>query len=254
MIVYPAIDLRNGVCVRLMHGRFDQVTEYDQVPAARLAAFVAEGATWIHVVDLDGAEAGKAMQHALIGELAGSIDVKIQSGGGVRDVDDVEALLNAGVSRVVVGSLAVSNPVVVASWLERFSADRITLAFDVRVGEDGVPVPSLKGWTEAAGLDLWAALDRYPAGTLKHVLITDVGRDGALTGPNLELLAEAVRRRPDLKIQASGGVSSIEDILAAKAVGCDGAIVGRAIYEGRFTARQAIESISEANPSPALGA
>ena len=243
MIVYPAIDLRNGICVRLMHGRFDQVTEYDQVPAARLAAFVAEGATWVHVVDLDGAEAGSAMQHALIGELAGSIDVKIQSGGGVRDVDDVEALLSAGVSRVVVGSMAVSNPVVVANWLERFSPDRLTLAFDVKVGTDGVPVPALKGWTEAAGVDLWAALDRYPAGTLKHVLVTDVGRDGALTGPNLELLAEVVRRRPELKVQASGGVSSIEDILAAKAIGCDGAIVGRAIYEGRFTARQAIEAV-----------
>lgn len=243
MIVYPAIDLRNGVCVRLMHGRFDQVTEYDQVPAARLAGFAAEGAAWVHVVDLDGAEAGCAMQHQLIGELAGSIDVKIQSGGGVRDVDDVEALLEAGVSRVVVGSMAVSNPVVVAGWLERFSPDRLTVAFDVKVGDDGVPVPALKGWTESAGVDLWTALDRYPAGTLKHVLITDVGRDGALTGPNLELLAEVVRRRPELKVQASGGVSSIEDILAAKAIGCDGAIVGRAIYEGRFTARQAIEAV-----------
>ncbi|MFC5342526.1 1-(5-phosphoribosyl)-5-[(5-phosphoribosylamino)methylideneamino]imidazole-4-carboxamide isomerase [Brevundimonas staleyi] len=244
MIVYPAIDLRNGVCVRLMHGRFDQVTEYDQIPAARLAAFAAEGATWVHVVDLDGAEAGRAMQHELIGELAGSIDIKIQSGGGVRDVDDVEALLNAGVSRVVVGSMAVSNPVVVASWLEHFSPDCLTLAFDVKVGADGVPVPALKGWTEAAGVDLWAALDRYPAGTLKHVLITDVGRDGALTGPNLELLAEVLQRRPELKVQASGGVSSIEDILACRAIGCDGAIVGRAIYEGRFTARQAIEAVA----------
>lgn len=253
MIVYPAIDLRAGVCVRLMHGRFDQVTEYDTVPAARLAAFVAEGATWVHVVDLDGAEAGRAIQHELIGDLAGSLDVKIQSGGGVRDIDDVEALLNAGVSRVVIGSLAVSNPVVVAVWLEHFSADRLTLAFDVRVGEDGVPVPSLKGWTEAADLDLWTALDRYPPGTLKHVLITDVGRDGALTGPNLELLAEVVRRRPDLKVQASGGVSSLEDIVAAKAVGCDGAIVGRALYEGRFTVAHAIESVSLANPSTALG-
>jgi phosphoribosylformimino-5-aminoimidazole carboxamide ribotide isomerase len=243
MIVYPAIDLRHGVCVRLMHGRFDQVTEYDTVPAARLAAFVGEGATWVHIVDLDGAEAGRAMQHELIGELASSIEVKIQSGGGVRDIADVERLLAAGVSRVVIGSLAVTNPVVVAGWLERFGAERLTLAFDVRVGEDGVPTPSLKGWTEAAGLDLWAALDRYPVGALKHVLVTDVGRDGALTGPNLDLLAEVVRRRPDLKVQASGGVSSIEDIVAARAIGCDGAIVGRAIYEGRFTAREAIEAL-----------
>lgn len=243
MIVYPAIDLRNGVCVRLMHGRFDQVTEYDAAPAARLAAFADEGATWVHIVDLDGAKAGKAVQHALIGELAGGVDVKIQSGGGVRDVDDVQALLDAGVSRVVVGSMAVSHPVETASWLDHFGRDRLTLAFDVKVDADGTPVPALKGWTQAAGIDLWTALDRYPVGTLTHVLITDVGRDGALTGPNLDLLAEVARRRPDLKVQASGGVSSLEDIAAARAVGCDGAIVGRAIYEGRFTVRQAIEAV-----------
>ena len=242
MIIYPAIDLREGVCVRLMHGRFDQVTRYDDNPADRLAGFVAEGATWVHIVDLDGAKAGQAVQHALIGELAAGTTASIQSGGGVRTVEDVERLLDAGVSRVVVGSLAVTKPDDVAAWLARFGPERLTLAFDVRVGEDGVPTPSLKGWTEAADFDLWDALDRYPAGTLSHVLITDVGRDGALTGPNLDLLAEARRRRPDLKIQASGGVSSLDDLTAAAAIGCDGAIVGRAIYEGRFTTGQAIEA------------
>jgi phosphoribosylformimino-5-aminoimidazole carboxamide ribotide isomerase len=230
MLIYPAIDLRAGVCVRLMHGRFDQVTQYDDNPADRLAAFVSEGAEWVHIVDLDGAEAGRAVQHELIGALAAGTTAKIQSGGGVRSVEDVERLLEAGVSREVAG------------WLTRFGPERLTLAFDVRVGEDGVPTPSLKGWTEAAGFDLWTALDRYPAGTLTHVLMTDVGRDGALTGPNLDLLAEALRRRPDLKIQASGGVSSLEDLVAAKAIGCNGAIVGRAIYEGRFSAGQAIEA------------
>ena len=240
MLIYPAIDLRAGVCVRLMHGRFDQVTQNDENPAARLAAFVAEGADWVHVVDLDGAEAGRAVQHELIGALASGTTAKIQSGGGVRSVEDVERLLEAGVTRVVVGSLAVTKPDDVAGWLKRFGPERLTLAFDVRVDDKGVPTPSLKGWTEAAGFDLWAALDRYPAGTLSHVLITDVGRDGALTGPNLELLAQVRLGRPDLKVQASGGVSSLEDLVGAKAIGCDGAIVGRAIYEGRFTTAQAI--------------
>lgn len=244
MIVYPAIDLRHGICVRLMHGRFDQVTRYDDSPAKRLASFVADGATWVHIVDLDGAEAGRAVQHQLIGELASSIDVKIQSGGGVRTLTDVENLLNAGVGRVVVGSQAVTQPEVVAAWLARFGPERITLAFDVRVDADGAPIPSLKGWTQAAHLDLWAALGRYPVGTLTHVLITDVGRDGALTGPNLDLLADVRRRRPDLKIQASGGVSSLDDLTAAAAIGCDGAIVGRAIYEGRFTAADAIRAVA----------
>ena len=236
MIVYPAIDLKDGVCVRLMHGRFDQVTRYDEQPAARLAGFAAEGAAWVHIVDLDGAEAGRAMQHDLIRELAGSIAVNIQSGGGVRSEDDVSRLLDAGVVRVVVGSLAVTKPDEVAGWLDRFGPERLTLALDVKI-TDGVPTPALKGWTEASTVDLWTALDRYPAGHVRHLLVTDVGRDGALTGPNLDLLAEVRRRRPDLAVQASGGVSSLADLEAA---GCDGAIVGRALSEGRFTVAEAI--------------
>ncbi|WEK41413.1 MAG: 1-(5-phosphoribosyl)-5-[(5-phosphoribosylamino)methylideneamino]imidazole-4-carboxamide isomerase [Candidatus Brevundimonas colombiensis] len=239
MLIYPAIDLKDGVCVRLMHGRFDQVTRYDEQPAARLTAFVAEGAEWIHVVDLDGAEAGQAMQHQLIGELAKAIDVRIQSGGGVRSRDDVSKLLASGVDRVVIGSLAVTRPDEVAEWLADFGPERITLALDVKI-EDGVPVPALKGWTQSSGVDLWTALDRYPKGTAKHILVTDVGRDGALTGPNLELLAEIRRRRPDLVLQASGGVSSLDDLAAVKALGCNGAIVGRALYENRFTLTEAI--------------
>lgn len=241
MIVYPAIDLRDGVCVRLMHGRFDAVTRYDEDPAARLAAFRAAGATWAHIVDLDGAEAGHAVQHALIGDLAAAIDIRIQSGGGVRSADDVQRLLDAGVSRVVVGSLAVSNPDAVAAWLERFGPDRITLAIDVKADGDRW-VPALKGWTEAADIDLWAALDRYPPGSARHLLVTDVGRDGALTGPNLDLLAEIHQRRPDLWLQASGGVADLSDLIGARSVGASGAIVGRALYENRFTLEQALET------------
>lgn len=241
MIVYPAIDLRDGVCVRLMHGRFDAVTRYDDAPAARLAAFAAAGADWAHIVDLDGAEAGRAVQHGLIGELAAAIDIRIQSGGGVRSSDDIQSLLDAGVSRVVVGSLAVSDPGAVAGWLEAFGPDRITLAVDVRADGDRW-VPSLKGWTQAADIDLWAALDRYPPGSAKHLLVTDVGRDGALTGPNLDLLAQIHQRRPDLWLQASGGVADLSDLTGARSVGASGAIVGRALYEGRFTLEQALET------------
>ncbi|WP_420478942.1 1-(5-phosphoribosyl)-5-[(5-phosphoribosylamino)methylideneamino]imidazole-4-carboxamide isomerase [Brevundimonas sp. FT23028] len=241
MIVYPAIDLRDGQCVRLMHGMFDQVTHYDDAPAKRLAAFRAAGATWAHIVDLDGAEAGRAVQHALIGELATAIDIRVQCGGGVRSVDDVARLLDAGVSRVVVGSLAVSRPDKVLAWIARFGADRITLAIDVKADGDRY-VPALKGWTEAADVDLWTALDRYPVGTAKHLLVTDVGRDGALTGPNLDLLAEIHLRRPDLWLQASGGIAELNDLTGARSVGASGAIIGRALYEGRFTVEQALET------------
>ena len=239
MIVYPAIDLKDGACVRLMHGRFDQVTRYDVDPAARLAAFAEAGADWVHIVDLDGAEAGRAAQHDLIGRLAKTGGVKIQSGGGVRSTEDVEALLEAGVARVVVGSLAVSAPDTVAGWLERFGIERLTLAVDVRA--DGATFrPALKGWTEAAGIDLWAALDRYPPGLARHLLVTDVGRDGALTGPNQTLISAIMARRPDLQVQLSGGVATLEDLTSARQAGCAGAIVGRALYEGRFTLEQAL--------------
>ncbi|MFC7378947.1 1-(5-phosphoribosyl)-5-[(5-phosphoribosylamino)methylideneamino] imidazole-4-carboxamide isomerase [Brevundimonas sp. GCM10030266] len=241
MIVYPAIDLRGGVCVRLMHGKFDQVTHYDDAPAKRLAAFRAAGATWAHIVDLDGAEAGRAMQHELIGELASAIDIRIQSGGGVRSAEDVARLLDAGVSRVVVGSLAVTQPDAVLGWLERFGVDCITLAIDVKADGDRY-VPALRGWTEAAEVDLWTALDRYPVGSAKHLLVTDVGRDGALTGPNLDLLAEIHQSRPDLWLQASGGIADLTDLTGSRSVGASGAIIGRALYEGRFTLEQALET------------
>lgn len=244
MILYPAIDLKDGACVRLMHGRFDQVTRYDDDPIARLEAFATAGAEWIHIVDLDGAQAGRAVQHALIGSLAKRGQSHIQSGGGVRTADDVKAMLDAGVDAVVVGSLAVRAPDTVAEWLDRFGADRLTLALDVKADGGGRYVPALQGWTQPADVDLWTALDRYPPGTAKRLLVTDVSRDGALIGPNIDLLAEIVRRRPDLDVQASGGVSSLADLQAAKAAGCGGAIIGRALYESRFSLENALAAIA----------
>lgn len=243
MIIYPAIDLKDGFAVRLMHGDFDKVTRYDDNPASRLAAFAAEGAQWVHIVDLDGAKAGGARQYELVGEMAKSVDVKIQCGGGVRTEDDIKRLLDNGVSRVVVGSLAVTNSDQVLAWLDQFGTEAITLALDVKY-EDDMPVPALKGWTQSAGVDLWTVLDRYPPELLTHVLMTDVSRDGALTGVNLKLLKEALRRRPELKIQASGGVATLDDLTGAKAIGCDGTITGRAIYEGKFTVAQAIKAVA----------
>jgi len=245
VIIYPAIDLIEGHAVRLLHGDFNHVTRYDSHPANRLAAFAAEGADWIHVIDLDGAKEGEARQYGLIGDMARAVDIKVQSGGGVRSAKDIEHLLGAGISRVVIGSLAVTDTDQVLKWLEQFGPDAIALALDVRY-EDGLPVPALKGWTQSSGVDLWSVLDRYPVGMLRHILITDVGRDGALTGLNQELLSEAIRRRPELEIQASGGAAGLDDLIAAKAIGCAGAITGRALYAGRFTVAEAIKAVNMA--------
>ena len=245
MIIYPAIDLIEGHAVRLLHGDFNHVTRYDSHPANRLAAFAAEGAEWIHVIDLDGAKAGEARQYDLIGDMARAVHIKVQSGGGVRSGRDIEHLLGAGISRVVIGSLAVTDTDQVLKWLEQFGPDAITLALDVKY-EDGQPVPALKGWTQSSGVDLWSVLDRYPVGMLRHILITDVERDGALTGLNRALLSEAIERRPELAIQASGGIAGLDDLITAKAIGCAGAITGRALYAGRFTMAEAIQAVNMA--------
>ncbi len=245
MILYPAIDLINGECVRLAQGRFDAVTKYDSDPFKRLALFNEEFAQWVHIVDLDGAKAGSPQQHELIGRLAKASRAKIQTGGGVRTREHVQTLLDEGVSAVVVGSAAVKNPEEVRGWLRDFGKDRITLALDV--------FPSINhpdheiffhvathGWVEGSGLDLFEVLDYYPFGVAQRILVTDVSRDGMLMGPNMDLMKALRKKRPDLEIQASGGVKSVEDLYDLKALGVHGAIVGKAIYEGLIDLKAAL--------------
>jgi phosphoribosylformimino-5-aminoimidazole carboxamide ribotide isomerase len=241
VLIYPAIDLRDGRCVRLMQGRFEEATVYDDDPFARLSRFAAEGAEWVHVVDLDGAEAGRPVQHALIERLAAKTGVNLQTGGGVRAAADVRRLLDAGVGRVVVGSAAVRASDAVRAWLAEFGPQRLCLAFDVLSARGGWDVV-VNGWTESSDVSLASALALYPEGTAPHVLITDVSRDGAMSGPNLPLLAETVSLRPDLRVQASGGVARLEDLAALREIGAAGAIVGRAIYEGRITLTEALSA------------
>ncbi len=240
MILYPAIDLINGECVRLAQGRFDAVTRYDSDPFKRLGMFNEEHAQWVHIVDLDGAKAGSPQQHELIGRLAKSSKAKIQTGGGVRTREHVQTLLDAGVSAVVLGSAAVKSPDEVRGWLKDFGKDRITLALDVLPTKDGDFDAALHGWVEGSGISLWDVLDYYPVGTAQRILVTDVSRDGMLMGPNMDLMRALQRKRPDLDIQASGGVRSVEDLYDLKALGVYGAIVGKAIYEGLIDLKAAL--------------
>ncbi|MFT3726518.1 MAG: 1-(5-phosphoribosyl)-5-[(5-phosphoribosylamino)methylideneamino]imidazole-4-carboxamide isomerase [Terricaulis sp.] len=238
MLIYPAIDLMGGKCVRLALGNFDHATTYGD-PWPQLEMFADKGATWVHVVDLDGAREGRPMQHPALANLARRQGVKIQCGGGVRERADVERLLDAGVSRVVVGSAAVKRPHAVLEWIADLGVERVCCAFDARpVGEDYEVV--VHGWVEGGGVTLRTALNRYAAGTLKHVLVTDVSRDGVLTGSNAALMKALVKFRPDLALQASGGVSSLSDLQALQKTGAAGAIVGRALYEKRFSLEEAL--------------
>ena len=242
MILYPAIDLINGQCVRLEQGRFDAVTQYDLDPFGRLKAFVEDGAQWVHIVDLDGARLGQPQQQALIGQLSQTEGVKIQSGGGIRTREHVEILLNSGVSSVVVGSAAVQAPEMVREWLTDFGADRLTLALDVRPldTKDAFEV-CVHGWAKGSGRSLWDVLNDYPKGLLKRLLVTDVSRDGMLLGTNLDLMRALADRRGDLELQASGGVGSLEDLRGLKALGIGACIIGKALYEGRFSLREALD-------------
>ena len=228
MIVYPAMDLMGGGIVRLKQGRFEDLTCYSPAPADALRSFAEAGAEWAHIVDLDGARAKRPVQHNLIASLADVTPLKLQVGGGFRTRQQVERMLNAGVARVVIGSLAVQQPELVNSWIQDFGPDRLTLSLDVRMA-DGVPLVAVSGWAQESGLSLWDVVAHFPRA--RHLLVTDIGRDGMLSGPNFDLLNDAVDRVPHLRIEASGGVSTIEDVDRLRT---DGVIVGRALWEGRI--------------------
>ena len=240
MIIYPAIDLRGGRVVRLTEGKFDQEKTYGDDPLAVTKDFAASGATWLHVVDLDGAKDPAKRQTALVQKLARESGLRMQTGGGIRDESQIAALLAAGAQRVIVGSLAAKQPELVRGWLKQFGAEKIILSPDVRLDVDGTPRVAAAGWQESTGVALDDFLNGFLAAGLVHILCTDISRDGKLTGPNSALYARLVKKFPTLQIQASGGVSSLDDLRVLKTTGSAGAIVGRALYEKKFTLKEAL--------------
>jgi phosphoribosylformimino-5-aminoimidazole carboxamide ribotide isomerase len=238
VLLIPAIDLRGGRCVRLLQGRFDAETVYSDDPAPVLIRYQALGARYVHIVDLDGARSGSQQNRAAIDRLIGQRLVSMQIGGGIRTRAVVDEWLQLGVSRIVVGSAAVTEPAEVERWLQDPGAEQVVLAFDVRIDDAGVPRLTTHGWETQTQASLWDAVERYAAHGLRHVLCTDVARDGALSGPNVSLYAEATRRFPAIEWQASGGVSSGSDLAALAATGVAAVITGRALLEGRLDTQE----------------
>lgn len=235
MRLVPAIDLRGGRCVRLLQGRFDAETVYGDDPVAILDRYRGLGARYVHVVDLDGAREGSQRNRPALAALAQAHeDVRIQVGGGIRSREVAAALFELGVARVVIGSVAVTQPAEVRAWLREFGPDRIVLAFDVRLDADGTPRLTTHGWEAQTDTSLWALVGDYLSHGARHVLCTDVARDGALTGPNVALYAEAVRRYPSVEWQASGGVSTSADLVELAGTGVAAVISGRALLENRI--------------------
>jgi phosphoribosylformimino-5-aminoimidazole carboxamide ribotide isomerase len=234
MELIPAIDIRDGRCVRLLKGDFERETRYAVDPIELAGRYREAGAGWLHVVDLDGAARGEPVNLDLIARIQASTDLKVQLGGGARNRASLERVL-AVADRVVIGSLAVSEPDRVAGWLEEFGAERFTLALDVRLDADGTPLLATHGWTRATTLTLAAAIERFLPVGLRHVLCTDIDRDGALTGPNVDLYRDCVQRWPGIALQASGGVRDAGDLTALAAAGVAAAVSGKALLEGRLT-------------------
>jgi phosphoribosylformimino-5-aminoimidazole carboxamide ribotide isomerase len=244
MQIIPAIDLLDGSCVRLLHGDFNKCKVYD-LDAVRLAAtYAREGAQWLHVVDLAASRDGNSADIRPLLRLLGETEQSVQTGGGVRSGSDIQTRLDNGASRVVIGSLSVEEPERFAKWIESFGSERLVAALDVRLEQDGSPLLRTHGWTRGSGETLWQLLDFYADKGLRHVLCTDIGRDGAMTGPNLDLYQQITRRYPDLAIQASGGVSGLLDLQKLSTTGVGGAITGKALLEGCFTVAEAIEALS----------
>lgn len=245
-MIIPAIDLIQGKTVRLYQGSYDKTTEYQQTPLQLRDLYAEAGAGILHLVDLTGAKNAADRQLELLTSLMKNAPLPVQVGGGVRTAADVEQLLAAGASRVVVGSVAIREPETVQGWLRTYGGNKIVLALDVAINAKGDKTLPSHGWIEESTITLEQVLDGFIAAGAKHVLCTDISKDGTLQGPNVALYAELVQKYPQIQWQASGGVGSLADIKALKPTGVAGVILGRALLEGKFTAEEAIQCWQDA--------
>lgn len=239
MIVIPAIDLKDGRCVRLVQGRKDQVTVYDDDPVAVARRFQGEGAERIHVVDLDGAFEGRPRNWEHLRAIVEAVDVPVQTGGGIRSLEAIEHLLEIGVDRVILGTVALKQPELVKEACRAFGPEKVLVGIDARNGRVAV-----EGWVEESGVPAARLAEAMLESGVREIVFTDIARDGMLQGPNLESLEEMVAT--GVKVIASGGVSSIDDLLAIARLaerGVTGAIVGKAIYAGKVDLAEAIVAV-----------
>ena len=247
MRIYPAIDLKNGQCVRLTKGDFDTAKIYESDPVKQAKAFMDAGSGWLHMVDLDGAKAGTMQQFDIIADVIAKTGMKVQAGGGIRDEAVIRKLLDAGLQRVVIGSLAVKDVALVKSWLQKFGASRFLLAFDVNVNKSGTPEVATHGWQSGSGVSLWDIIAEYASVKLDSIMCTDIALDGMLQGPNTKLYQSIRERLPHLTLIASGGVSGMKDLVELSKTGVEGVIVGKAIYEGRIDLKTAMDEVRHAS-------
>ena len=238
MLIIPAIDVKDGRCVRLYQGRFDAVTDYTDEIVPIAERYAAAGARMLHLVDLDGAASGTPGNMAIIRDILAATKLDVQVGGGIRTRDTALALFEAGVTRVVVGSIAITEPDEIADWLVEFGPSRIVLALDVRLDDQGEAFVTTHGWTRETPHRLDDVIAGFRSAGLRHVLCTDVSRDGAMTGPNVELYQRMSAHHPHVRLQASGGVRHATDLAELADSGVAATVVGKALLDGHITTEE----------------
>jgi len=240
MQLIPAIDLMNGKIVRLTHGDPETAKVYSQFggPVETAKKWQAEGATKLHIIDLDAA-LGMGNNLSVIADIAENVDLPIQVGGGIRNITAVEKVLELGVSQVILGALAFSDPTAVTQVQQEFGAESVIVALDNRDGKIMV-----EGWKTATALGMKEALEKFAVLGVKAFLVTSITKDGTLSGPDLDTLREACQY-PGVAVIAAGGIGGLNDLVALKRVGVEGAVIGKALYEGRFTLKEALKTVGE---------
>ena len=239
MQIIPAIDIIEGKCVRLTEGDYSRKTDYAISPLEMAKIYEGHGIERLHVVDLDGAKNGKVVNWKSIEEISNQTKLVLDFGGGVKSIDDVNRIKDLGVQYVTIGSIAVQQPDIFAQWLVTIGADNFLLGADVK--DEKIMI---SGWQEASSIELFSFIDEYVKKGIRHIFCTDVSKDGKLEGPSFDLYKRLKDAFPSTHIIASGGISCLEDLHKLKASNCDGAIIGKAIYENKISLKQLTDFIS----------
>lgn len=239
MQLYPAIDLKNGQCVRLKQGEFKEITVYSNAPEEVAAGWQSQGATFLHLVDLDGALAGHSVNEEVIKKIAAAVSIPIEIGGGIRSEAAVESMLSLGVYRVIIGTKAAENPEFIGDMVKRFGQERIVAGVDAKDG-----MVAVEGWEKISGISASELCGRMKDYGIRHIVYTDISRDGMLTGPNVAY-TKKLTEDTGMDIIASGGMSSMEDLRQLYNAGVHGAIIGKALYENRIDLKEAIDAFEK---------
>lgn len=233
MTIIPAIDIINGKCVRLTKGDYAQQKIYNENPVEVAKQFADAGLQRVHIVDLDGAKAGKIVNLGVLESIAAVTNLIIDFGGGIKNINDVSNVFSAGASIATIGSLAVKHPEIVEEWLMEFGADKFLIGADVL--EEKIKI---SGWLEDGGIDIFTFIGKVIGLGAHNIFCTDISKDGLMEGPSVDLYKKIIEQHPEINLIASGGVTTINDVVELKAIGCSGVIIGKAIYEGNITLQQ----------------